>query len=60
MRKECEERLCRMWINFPEELNCSFVSIQLNGQMTLGEVADRLNTSTVTVHETLKGLFICN
>ena len=54
MKKECEERLCRMWINFPEELNCSFVSIQLNGHMTLKEIATMLNTSAVTIHETEK------
>ena len=42
---------CRYWINFPSEKNCSLISIEKNGQMSLREVAERLNISYVRVKQ---------
>ena len=47
----CSEDDCRYWINYEEENNCSLISIQENGRMTLNEVSQRLGTSVVRVFQ---------
>jgi len=47
----CEEEGCRYWIKYKEDLNCSLLAIQKNGNMTLREVADRLQISFVRVKQ---------
>ena len=47
----CENRECRYWINYPEDLNCTFVAIEKNGPMTLAEVAKRLGVSLVRISQ---------
>ena len=48
---ECPIEDCRYWIKFEEDLNCSLVSIDKNGKMTLREVGDRLGVSFVRVKQ---------
>ena len=43
--KSCQEKTCRLWIDFPEEKNCSLISIFENGPMTLRQVGDRIGVS---------------
>lgn len=38
----CDKK-CRYWIDFEEDDNCCLVSIEKNGEMTLREIAVRLN-----------------
>ena len=47
----CPVKDCRFWINFKEDLNCSFESIEKNDSMTLREVAERLGISYVRVKQ---------
>ncbi len=47
----CPNTDCRSWINYEEEYNCIFKTIEDNGQMTLREVAKRLNISFVRVKQ---------
>jgi hypothetical protein len=47
----CPNSKCKYYIDYEEELNCSLVSIERNGPMTLREVADRLNLSFVRVQQ---------
>jgi len=47
----CKEKKCRYWINYKSDLNCSLLAIQKNGNMTLREVADRLQISFVRVKQ---------
>ena len=47
----CEEEGCRYWIKYKEDLNCSLLAIQKIGNMTLREVADRLQISFVRVKQ---------
>jgi len=47
----CEEKQCRYWIKYEEDFNCSLLAIHKNGNMTLREVADRLQISFVRVKQ---------
>jgi len=39
--KCCKKKECRYWIDYDDDLNCTFVAIEKHGRMTLREVADR-------------------
>ena len=43
----CTEDECRMWIDYPEDQNCTLIAINKHGPMTLKEVADRHHISIV-------------
>ena len=47
----CEAKECRNWIKFEEEYNCLLESVNINGSMTLREVADRMGVSFVRVQQ---------
>ena len=47
----CAQTECRHWINYEEEKNCSLISVEVNGPMTLMQVAERLNVSFVRVSQ---------
>tara|TARA_R110000824_G_scaffold154242_3_gene326222 strand:- start:4069 stop:4299 length:231 start_codon:yes stop_codon:yes gene_type:complete len=47
----CENRQCRYWINYSEDLNCSLICINENGAMTLKEVAKRIGVSYVRIKQ---------
>ncbi len=48
---ECPNKSCRHWINFPKENNCSLLSIKQNGNMTLRQVAERLQLSFARIKQ---------
>lgn len=39
--KSCKKKECRYWIDYDDDLNCTFIAIAKHGKMTLREVADR-------------------
>jgi len=41
-KKECQVRDCRLWIDYPEDFNCTETAVQKEGEMTLKKVGDRL------------------
>tara|TARA_R110000824_G_scaffold134691_7_gene297729 strand:+ start:2320 stop:2562 length:243 start_codon:yes stop_codon:yes gene_type:complete len=45
----CDQKECRMWINYADDLNCSEIAVKKNGAMTLKQVGDRLQISHVRV-----------
>ena len=48
----CGNKDCRMWINYNNDLNCTFVTVNKNrGSMTLDEVSKRLNLSIVRIKQ---------
>jgi DNA-directed RNA polymerase specialized sigma subunit len=49
--KNCQEKACRLWIDFPEEKNCSLISIFENGPMTLRQVGDRIGVSFARIKQ---------
>ena len=51
LKQSCPVKVCRQWIDFPEEYNCTLISIYENGPMTLRKVADRLGISFARVKQ---------
>jgi len=51
--KGCEDRLCRYWIDYDDELNCAFISIMLNEQLSLKQIGQRIGVSTARVKQIL-------
>jgi len=47
----CPIKECRYWIEYSRDNNCVFESVYQNGNMTLRQVADRLNISFVRVKQ---------
>ena len=41
----CGEKSCRLWIDFSSDLNCTEISVQKGGKMTLREVGERLKVT---------------
>jgi hypothetical protein len=50
-KKECPDKECRMWIDYPDEYNCCLISIHENGCMTLREIGERLHISFARVKQ---------
>jgi hypothetical protein len=46
-RAPCENRECRLHIDFKEDLNCTIIAVKKHGPMTLEEVGRRHQISTV-------------
>jgi len=40
---ECPNKECRLWIDYPDDLNCTAVAVVKNNKMILQEVGKRLN-----------------
>jgi hypothetical protein len=40
--KPCEDKSCRLWIDYEEDLNCTEIAVQKNDKMILREIGDRL------------------
>ncbi len=49
--KKCNKKTCRYWQPFAEDLNCTFVTVDRHGSLTLKEVAARENLSLVRVKQ---------
>lgn len=47
----CPIKDCERWINYKDDLNCSLISIEKHGRMTLREVADRMGVSFVRIKQ---------
>ena len=50
-KQECEQKECRLYIDYPEDFNCTSIAIKKNGAMTLREVAERLDVSFVRIKQ---------
>jgi len=42
-RQKCLVKDCRLWIDYSEDLNCTEIAVQKNGDMRLREIGERLN-----------------
>ena len=47
----CENRDCRQWLDYDEDLNCTLVTVEKNDTLTLREVADRMGVSFVRIKQ---------
>lgn len=45
----CENKDCRNWMDFEDDLNCAIIATEAHGPMTLDQVGKRLNLSLVRV-----------
>jgi len=43
----CQQKECRLHIEYPEDFNCTSIAIQKHGPMTLEEIGKRHQISTV-------------
>lgn len=50
-KNECPVKECRLWIDYPDEYNCTLISVYEHGPMTLREVAERLGISFARVKQ---------
>ena len=48
---ECQQKDCRLWLEYPNDLNCTLTAVKKNGPMTLREVSERLGISFVRVKQ---------
>lgn len=51
----CPNKECRSWINYEDDLNCTKIAVENNDNMTLRDVARRLNCSFVRVKQLEEG-----
>ena len=42
-KKKCKVKECRLWIDYPMDLNCTEIAVQKNGNLCLREIGERLN-----------------
>lgn len=47
----CEQRECRNYIEYPEDLNCTLIAVDKHGEMTLDEVSKRLGLTLVRIKQ---------
>ena len=47
----CENRECRLHIEYEEDLNCTLVALDKHGPMTLEEIGKRHHVSTVRIKQ---------
>ena len=48
---DCPCKECRLWIDYPDDLNCTLIAIDKKKCMTLREVADRMGVSFVRIKQ---------
>ena len=50
-KKQCKEIDCRLWQDYPDEYNCTLVSVHEHGPMTLRQVAEREQLSFARIKQ---------
>lgn len=49
--KDCVQKECRLWIEYPDDNNCTLIAIRKNGAMTLEEVGKRLGYTPARIQQ---------
>ena len=50
-QRSCMTTDCKHWIDYKQDLNCSLITVERHGPLTLREVAERLHISYVRVKQ---------
>ena len=50
-KKQCKQVDCRLWQDYPDEYNCTLISVYEHGSMTLREVAEREHQSFARIKQ---------
>jgi len=49
--ENCKQRECRLWLDYPEDHNCTLIAVKKHGPMTLREIAERHGVSIVRIKQ---------
>tara|TARA_R110002020_G_scaffold28255_17_gene90351 strand:+ start:749 stop:979 length:231 start_codon:yes stop_codon:yes gene_type:complete len=49
--EKCQNKNCRLWLDYGEDLNCTLIAVHKHGPMTLREISERENLSFVRVKQ---------
>lgn len=49
--KLCQNKECRLWINFGEDLNCVLIAVKNNGPMKLEDIGKRLEVTAPRIKQ---------
>ena len=52
----CQNKECRMNLEYEEDLNCTIIAVKKHGPMTLAEIAQRHGISTVRAKQIVDAL----
>ena len=50
-QQNCENKDCRLWLDYEGDLNCTLIAVDRHGPMTLREISERENLSFVRVKQ---------
>jgi hypothetical protein len=50
-KQQCKVQDCRLWIDYPEDYNCTEISVQKNDKLVLREVGERLSLTPSRVKQ---------
>ncbi len=51
LETSCPIKACRMWVDYEEDLNCTLITVDKHGSLTLREVAEREKLSFVRIQQ---------
>lgn len=54
-KKPCTQADCRLWIDYPEDYNCTEISVQRNDKLVFREIGDRLKLTPSRVKQIESG-----
>jgi DNA-directed RNA polymerase sigma subunit (sigma70/sigma32) len=57
-KTNCENKECRLFIEYEEDLNCTILAVNKHGPMTLEEIGRRHHISTVRAKQILDATLI--
>ena len=49
--KRCKVKECRLWIDYPEDLNCTEITVQKNDKLVFREIGNRLKLTPSRVKQ---------
>lgn len=50
-KEPCQQKECKYWLDYLQDMNCTLVCARQNGALTLREIATRLGVSFVRVKQ---------
>ena len=50
-KKSCKAKECRLWIDYPEDFNCTEISVQKHDKLVFREIGDRLSLTPSRVKQ---------
>ena len=50
-KKTCKVKECRLWIDYPKDLNCTEIAVQKNDKLVFREIGDRLKLTPSRVKQ---------